>query len=424
MPPPVITAQALGKQYRIGERGRFFRYGSLRDTLAGLARRRPPRQLETMWAVRDLTFDVEQGDVVGVIGRNGAGKSTLLKLLSRVTEPTEGDGEIAGRVGSMLEVGTGFHPELTGRENIFLNGAILGMRNREIGAKLDEIVAFAEIGRYLDTPVKHYSSGMYMRLAFAVAAHLDAEILLIDEVLAVGDIQFQKKCLGKVGELSQSGRTVLFVSHNMNAVEELCTKAMLLRDGKIVRYDTDVRRATHDYLFEADQLAKPEWVSGDGRYRNPNFSPRRLALVDAAGQSMPLPIRNDAEAFVEIEGEIESYDPALTVGYGLFAENGALMYWTTQADIPEERWAKLGPGRVRLRSRFPSRMLNEGNYRIDFLASLHFRSWILKPGADAPSILVTIRGGLSDSPYWMMARDGQLAPVIEWKRVDAAPEAE
>jgi len=219
-----IRVENLGKLYHLGKRER---YRTLRDTLvASIAA--PFRRLrsgpsssggpETIWALKDVSFEVKHGEVIGIIGRNGAGKSTLLKILSRITEPTEGQATISGRVGSLLEVGTGFHPELTGRDNIFLNGAILGMKKAEIERKFDEIVAFAEVERFIDTPVKHYSSGMYVRLAFAVAAHLEPEILIVDEVLAVGDVAFQKKCLGKMGEASRSGRTVLFVSHNMAAV--------------------------------------------------------------------------------------------------------------------------------------------------------------------------------------------------------------
>ena len=240
-----IRCEGLGKRYRIGPRERYY---ALRDTLAGamyapfrgLSRLVNPRSAgnhpqsnNTIWALKDVSFEIKQGEVVGIIGRNGAGKSTLLKILSRITEPTEGTAEIHGRVGSLLEVGTGFHPELTGRENIYLNGAILGMRKAEIGRKFDEIVAFAEVEKFMDTPVKHYSSGMYMRLAFAVAAHLEPEILLVDEVLAVGDVAFQKKCLGKMENVAKEGRTVLFVSHNMAAVSQLCPTAILLENAKL-----------------------------------------------------------------------------------------------------------------------------------------------------------------------------------------------
>ena len=224
-----IEVQEIGKQYRLGAAaGGVYSYRALRDVLAGIPKRlfRPrgdPNRLPTFWALKGVSFDVAEGEVVGLIGRNGAGKSTLLKVLSRVTDPTEGRIRLRGRIGSLLEVGTGFHPELTGRENIYLNGAILGMRRVEIARRFDEIVAFAEVEKFIDTAVKHYSSGMYLRLAFAVAAHLETEILLVDEVLAVGDATFQKKCLGKMGDISRRGRTVIFVSHNMTALRSLCT---------------------------------------------------------------------------------------------------------------------------------------------------------------------------------------------------------
>lgn len=242
MSDAVIVARGLSKRYRIGEKRAG--YKTLRDTISNLAaaawRREPSAEAagasapdNMIWALRDVSFEVRPGEVVGVIGRNGAGKSTLLKVLSRITEPTGGEAVIRGRVGSLLEVGTGFHQELTGRENTYLNGAILGMRRREIDQRLDEIVEFAELSRFIDTPVKHYSSGMYLRLAFAVAAHMQTEILLVDEVLAVGDLRFQKRCLGKMESVAAEGRTVLFVSHNLGALKELCQTAMLLQDGAV-----------------------------------------------------------------------------------------------------------------------------------------------------------------------------------------------
>ena len=245
MSEPAIRVEYLGKMYRIG--GPVERYRTFRDTVAqGFARagRRvrswfgggdgAAPKYETIWALKDVSFEIQPGEVVGVIGRNGAGKSTLLKILSRITEPTEGRAVVRGRVGSLLEVGTGFHPELTGRENVYLNGAILGMKRAEVDRKFDEIVAFAEIEKFIDTPVKHYSSGMYLRLAFAVAAHLTTDILLVDEVLAVGDAHFQKKCLGKMDEISQCGRTVLFVSHNLATMLHLCPHSLLLEGGKLM----------------------------------------------------------------------------------------------------------------------------------------------------------------------------------------------
>jgi lipopolysaccharide transport system ATP-binding protein len=264
-----IRVEGLGKRYRLGPRER---YRALRDTLAdalasplraaasalrGQSGKRTATADTHLWALRGISFALEPGDVLGVIGQNGAGKSTLLKILSRVTDPTEGQAEIHGRVGSLLEVGTGFHPELTGRENVYLSGAILGMRRQEIARKFDEIVAFAEVERFLDTPVKHYSSGMYLRLGFAVAAHLEPEILLVDEVLAVGDAAFQRKCLGKMGEVAKGGRTVLFVSHNMASVGRLCNKALLLSHGTSA-YAGQVSEAIDYYLRAAVAPVQPK----------------------------------------------------------------------------------------------------------------------------------------------------------------------
>lgn len=234
----MIEVENLGKRYRLGGRDKYYktlRESLVRGLLSPFARLGGAREKSTeeFWALRNVSFSVDEGEVVGIIGRNGAGKSTLLKLLSRITRPTEGQARLYGRVGSLLEVGTGFHPELTGRENIFLSGTLLGMTRAEVRAKFDEIVEFAGVETFLDTPAKHYSSGMYVRLGFAIAAHLEPEILLVDEVLAVGDMAFQKKCLGKMGEVARSGRTVLFVSHNMAAVQSLCPRALLISDGAV-----------------------------------------------------------------------------------------------------------------------------------------------------------------------------------------------
>ncbi|HEX7786446.1 MAG TPA: ABC transporter ATP-binding protein, partial [Methylomirabilota bacterium] len=271
-----IRVEGLSKRYTIGRRHvrRTAREALMAALSApvGMARRalgsrhdRGAAAERTLWALKDVTFDVKLGEVVGVIGRNGAGKSTLLRILSRITEPTRGEAEIFGRVGSLLEVGTGFHPDLTGRENIYLNGAILGMRRAEVARKFDEIVAFAEVERFIDTPVKHYSSGMYTRLAFAVAAHLEPEILVVDEVLAVGDAEFQRKCLGRMGEVARQGRTILFVSHNMGSVQALCSRAIVLSHGALVA-DADAATAVGRYLGEAvatDRLSRPPNDNGD-----------------------------------------------------------------------------------------------------------------------------------------------------------------
>jgi lipopolysaccharide transport system ATP-binding protein len=250
---PIIKVSGISKQYRIGA-ARLLSAGSLRESLTELAKT-PFKRLkqngnangEVLWALRDINFEVEQGEIVAIVGGNGAGKSTLLKLLSRIAEPTSGRIELYGRVGSLLEVGTGFHPELTGRENVFLNGAIMGMARAEIERKFAEIVDFSEIEKFIDTPVKRYSSGMYMRLAFSVAAHLEPEILVVDEVLAVGDAQFQKKCLGKIGDVAKAGRTVLFVSHSMEAVRKLCSRGMLLEHGRVT-FQGSVEAVINKYM--------------------------------------------------------------------------------------------------------------------------------------------------------------------------------
>jgi len=425
-----IRVENIGKLYRLGISEQ---HSTLRDSIVhtlGAPRRawqrlvnpKPaPRSDEWLWALRNIGFEINRGELVGVIGRNGAGKSTLLKILSRITAPTEGHAEITGRVGSLLEVGTGFHPELTGRENIFLNGAILGMRRSEIACKFDEIVAFSGVEKFLDTPVKHYSSGMYMRLAFAVAAHIDTEILLVDEVLSVGDAEFQKKCLGKMSEVTKSGRTVLFVSHNLNAVEQLCNRVIMLEGGHIKTDSNDVRSVISGYLFgAASGDNSSSWVNHDERFVNPYFTPRSLAIVDGEGCEVRNPIRNDADAWVQIEGEIVSEDKSLTVGYALFSEEGQLLYWTYQTDQAEKDWPDLKCGSVRLRSRLPKHLLNEGSYRLELISSLHFRQWLLEPGESAPHITLVIQGGLSDSPFWMAQRPGLLAPVLNWESVEAA----
>ncbi len=285
---PVIHAEGLGKRYR---RGLQASRGLLRDSIARTFRsplsvfRRS--SVETFWALKDVSLEVGEGEVLGLIGRNGSGKTTLLKILSRITQPTSGWAEIHGRVGSLLEVGTGFHPELTGRENTYLSGAILGMGKSEITRKFDEIVAFAELEKFIDTPVKHYSSGMYVRLAFAVAAHLEPEILLVDEVLAVGDINFQKKCLGKMGDVARAGRTIVLVSHNMAAINALCSRCIIL-DGGAIEFDGSTAEATARYYADSlnvvdgsDLASRPR--EGNGKAR---FTSILVQLLDSAGRPL------------------------------------------------------------------------------------------------------------------------------------------
>jgi lipopolysaccharide transport system ATP-binding protein len=417
-----IRVSHLSKQYKLG--GPQEPYNTFRDAIVNFLKapmnlfHKPPPS-EGFWALKDVSFEIEKGEVVGIIGRNGAGKSTLLKILSRITAPTEGTVELHGRVGSLLEVGTGFHPELTGRENIYLSGSILGMKRREIDLKLDDIVKFSEIDKFLDTPVKRYSSGMYVRLAFAVAAHLEPEILLVDEVLAVGDAAFQKKCLGKMGEVAKEGRTVLFVSHNMNAIEQLCNSCILLESGKIKLYDSNVKNVTKNYLFDKSGKGYSfEWINVGKNFNSPYFIPNKFYVSDKLGNVLHTSINNLEEAYVVIEGEIKQTDPALTIGYAIYSEDGSLLYWSYHTDENEEAWPKLQAGYNCIRSQIPKRLLNQGNYRLEFISSLHNREWICKPGINTPIIFLTVQGGLSDSPYWMIQRPGLLAPVLKWECIE------
>jgi len=371
---------------------------------------------EDFWALNDVNFTINKGDKVGIIGRNGAGKSTLLKVISRITEPTTGKIHINGRIASLLEVGTGFHPELTGRENIYLNGAILGMSRAEIKAKFDEIVAFAEVEKFLDTPVKRYSSGMYVRLAFSVAAHLEPEILVVDEVLAVGDVEFQKKCLGKMGEVSKEGRTILFVSHNMNAIEQLCNKGILMKSGRLVQYSQNVQDLIHQYLKSDNQSTNLEWSNIDNQFNNPFFKPESFSIAKNNTSTNDF-FTNNEDIEIHIEGTIEELNNALCVGCALFNEENQLLCWTYHTDSKHEDWPKLQKGNNHMVSKVPKRFLNEGTYRLELLISLHFISWICEPQKNSPSIYFTIQGELSDSPYWMVRRPGLLAPNIKWTKI-------
>lgn len=310
-----ISCRQISKRYVIGERER---YRTLRDTLmnglrAPFRRTAESPERPSVWALRDVSFQVRAGEVVGIIGRNGAGKSTLLKVLSRITEPTKGEAEIHGRVGSLLEVGTGFHPELTGRDNVFLNGAILGMNKAEIARKFDEIVAFAEVSEFIDTPVKRYSSGMYMRLAFAVAAHLDTEILLVDEVLAVGDAEFQKKCLGRMNEAARGGRTVLFVSHSMPAMQRLCPTALVLMNGQIT-YQGHVDGAIKKYLQVRSLNEYAGVVSSD----KPVISRARASWTEGQGVVLEVDIESPWPVANPLLGLV-FYDPS---GNPVFGTHG------------------------------------------------------------------------------------------------------
>ncbi|MBL8058806.1 MAG: ABC transporter ATP-binding protein [Anaerolineales bacterium] len=362
---PAIHAVGIGKHFELGVSRQ--KYGLLRDALTAQARllgerlrgRRPAAaEAETFWALRDVNFEIQPGEVVGIIGRNGAGKSTLLKILSRITEPNTGYVDVRGRVGSLLEVGTGFHPELTGRENIFLNGSILGMRRAEIARKFDEIVAFAEVEKFLDTPVKHYSSGMHMRLAFAVAAHLEPEILLVDEVLAVGDNSFQKKCLNKMEDVGQRGRTILFVSHSMPAITRLCPRTILLHDGQVLQ-DGPSHAVISTYLSSGlGTTAAREWpdlrhAPGDDVVRL-----RAVRIRDQAGQIADVVDIRQPVA-VELEFEVFQSGYALWPHFTLYNDEGVFVLSAFDLD-PEWHGRPRPAGRYLATAEIPGNLLAEG----------------------------------------------------------------
>lgn len=370
MPDPVIQVENLGKQYCIRHE-QPERYVALRDVMArrvrGFFRRlKGPRAAtptraarEEFWALRDLSFRIEAGEVVGIIGRNGAGKSTLLKVLSRITEPTTGRVRLRGRVGSLLEVGTGFHPELTGRENVFLNGAILGMSHAEIRRKFDEIVAFAEVERFLDTPVKRYSSGMYVRLAFAVAAHLEPEILIVDEVLAVGDALFQKKCLSKMEEVSQGGRTVLYVSHSLSTVRRLCTRGLLLNEGRLVA-DATPEEAINCYVKLGQQYCADYERPTDPAKR---VCLRRAQLLDRHGAASA-EIRFEEGCKVRLEYEVRQRVPNLAVWIAVRTLEEVMLFCTADYDVGCAALPAREAGLYRAEVEWPAAWINAGDYRL------------------------------------------------------------
>ena len=367
-----IRVENLSKQYFIGRKQES--YKTLRDTLsdAFVSPFRKARKLlrgqatgaaeldESIWALKDVSFEVKRGDVIGIIGRNGAGKSTLLKILSRITEPTTGHAEIRGRVGSLLEVGTGFHPELSGRENVFLNGTILGMRRAEIEKKFDEIVAFAEVEKFIDTPVKHYSSGMYLRLAFAVAAHLETEIMIVDEVLAVGDARFQKKCVDKMEDVGKKGRAVLFVSHNMPAITRLCDRTLLLDQGHIV-VDGPTNQVVGVYLrTDNSTTAERIWPNLD---QAPGSDVVRLRATRVRTVNDQITDVVDIRQPVKLEMEFEVLQPGhiLMPNFNLFNENGVWVFNTLDHD-PEWRGRPRPSGHYRSTAWIPGNFLAEGTF--------------------------------------------------------------
>jgi lipopolysaccharide transport system ATP-binding protein len=417
MPRPIIEVERLSKRYTIGERQA---YGSLREEIMQAAsalfraRKGADASPTSLWALKDVSFAVEEGEVLGVIGANGAGKSTLLKVLTRITDPTAGRAVLRGRVASLLEVGTGFHHELTGRENVFLNGALLGMRAAEIRARFDEIVAFSGIERFLDTPVKRFSSGMYVRLAFAVAAHLQSEVLLMDEVLAVGDAAFQQRCLGKMSEVARGGRTVLFVSHNMGAIRSLCHKALLLKRGEVA-YVGDVDQAIREHLADAADAAEGEAVFSEEQFAD---SPVKLRAVRTMGPDCRVRTQftSDEAIAVELEFSLAERPAHLVIGFSLRTADGTLVMMSGHNDVREV--LSYNPDRAyryRLRAVIPGCLLNGGRYYVDAFAALHKVRWLFQE-LRAVAFDVAFAVPNTDLVYGA-GRRGCVSPILEWRQV-------
>ena len=422
-----LKIEGLGKRYMLRHQMNRMLYDALTSVMHRLVRRvrhpfaerSTPQGVEEFWALRDLSFNVEQGERIAIVGHNGAGKSTLLKILSRITDPTEGRISIKGRVSSLLEVGTGFHPELTGRENIFLNAAILGMKSWEIRKNFDAIVDFAGVEKFLDTPVKRFSSGMYVRLAFAIAAHLNSEILIIDEVLAVGDGEFQKKCMGKMDEIShKEGRTILFVSHNMGAVLQLCNRVICLERGRKVFETNDVVGGVQKYMnMSVHDNTDSVWNNSGGQYDNEYFKPIRFGLYDSEGKVNSSAVRRNDELYIEIEGVVKNPTKALCVGYALYDQAGTLLYWTYHSDqinSPDE--VPVLEGHVVLRSRVPLEVLNLGTKRLELCVQTYKDNWLVGVGTGErpPFVSFTIEGPVTDSPYCVLQRTGEMAINAGW----------
>ena len=432
MSDTAIVFENISKQYRLGNIGTGTLSHDLKRwwTVSVRGKEDPYLQIgqtndrstlgtsDYVWALRSIDFEVKQGEVLGIIGKNGAGKSTLLKILSRVTTPTTGKITAHGRIASLLEVGTGFHPEMTGRENIYMNGSIMGMTKTEIRRKFDEIVDFAGVERYIETPVKRYSSGMLVRLGFAIAAHLEPEILVLDEVLAVGDAEFQKKALGKVQNVSSvEGRTVLFVSHNMQAISTLCTRVILIDKGYILQ-DDETSKVVRNYLmFETMKNGSIEWSKEDA-LGDTTIKLRAIKILDQDNN-----IRNHffskSKIRVQFDFEIYTLDKSLVVGFDLTNEDGIVIFRSYHNDSDKKEWPEFKTGKNSIYCDIPGELLREGTYYICPKISLHAIKWIINSD---PLLSFDVELNHGISPLWSFYnksnRPGVLALIIPWRSVN------
>lgn len=373
---------------------------------------------EDFWALSDVSLSVNQGDVLGVIGKNGAGKSTLLKILSKITSPTSGKITLKGRVGSLLEVGTGFHPEMTGRENIFMNGNILGMSNAEINSKMEEIVDFSGVANFLETPVKRYSSGMQTRLAFAVAAHLEPEILIIDEVLAVGDVEFQKKCLGKMKEIGTSGRTILFVSHNLDTIRNLCNRCIWLKDGQLASESKDTSSVINKYLDETlPQQQASIWIGNrdNQSHADSNIIFKSIRLVTDKNDVIKRNIHGDQEVSLEIKFECLKEYRGLQIGFALYDNRRNLILMSYQNDPHNVHNINFGAEEYIATVSLPVQILNEGDYSLQLLGSVIGSHPILSRVDSNITINFSIDGNAQRSNHWNHTRPTMVSPILRWR---------
>lgn len=419
----IIKVENLSKQYRLGSVGTGTLSHDVNRLWHKIRGKEDPFMMvgeendratkstsDYVWALKDINFEVAQGEVLGIIGRNGAGKSTLLKILSRTTTPTTGSVKIKGRIASLLEVGTGFHPELSGRENIFLNGAILGMTKHEILRKFDQIVDFAGVERYIDTPVKRYSSGMYVRLAFAVAAHLEPEILIVDEVLAVGDVEFQKKALGKMQDVSnKQGRTVLFVSHNLASLRSLCTRGLLMVNGKMVS-EGQIVTIINEYEKKYSEELTCEWTNPDDRKNSIYLDTVRVLDKN---HSVKDSFMSTEEVLIEMNIVVKEPIDYVKIGFDLI-KNNEIAFRTQQIDtINHSSFTK---GEYSIVCRIPKRLLNEGEYAVRPEFSIHCVKGLLSTNGNVVAFKVTIDSGISDFHAILNENNhpGIIYPALEW----------
>ncbi len=416
---PVVEVKNIGKSYMISHKQKA---DTLKDDIGNLLRhpfnKNRNSEREKFWALKDVSFEINKGEIFGIVGRNGSGKSTLLKILSRIVDPTRGSAILRGRTASLLEVGTGFHPELTGRENVYLNGSMLGLSRRQINERFNEIIEFSEIERFIDTPVKFYSSGMYVRLAFSVAAHLEPDILILDEVLSVGDAGFQQKSLKKILSSMEAGRTVIFVSHSMSAVQQLCSRGILLDNGHVVTHGL-IGKVADKYLEivrsgGSEEATASEWEN-DGRIKNDYFIPKKIYITDKAGKNIRKATANDTDKWINIEAEVLQENDEYTIGYMIKNEYKNLLYMSLASDVPDDKRQTLKKGHVKMRGKVPKHLLNEGRFKISLVGGIFNKFWIFDPESHNPSVELVIQGGLSQSPFWKNARSGMVAPDIEWE---------